>query len=163
MLFFLKVLLAALAAALLQTTLIPRLALFGAVPDLFLLLVLFVGLRRGGPERWKSAWAIGLGRDLISYGRVGFYCLIFLLAGLAMSRLREHVFTEHPFTQIAIVFFSGLAVGGARLAWEASSAGAHLDKAISGLMAFALYSAAVSPLVFGLLRWVRFSPAGGRA
>ncbi len=93
-----------------QVTLAPRVALWGARPDWMLALVVFVGLRVKGPHAIIAGWCLGLGTDVLSIERLGLMSLCYGLTAAIVQRFREWVFTWHPLTHFALTTGAGLFV-----------------------------------------------------
>lgn len=102
------------AALTLQAALAPQLALFGARPDLLLVVATFFALYARPRDAVLGAWIIGLLADLMSIERLGFFALSYLGIALLVSGLREYLFRYRGTTQFAVTFAVGLVL---RMVW----------------------------------------------
>jgi len=78
---YLRSALVALALLLLQTTFIPYLSIGGFLPDLFLIWVVYVAIRRGQMEATVAGFIVGLLQDAISMQFFGLSALTMTVAG----------------------------------------------------------------------------------
>ncbi len=74
-----------LALLLLQTTFVPIITVEGATPDLLLIWVVFVSLRRGQIEGTISGFLVGLAEDLTTTQFLGLAALSKTVAGFVMG------------------------------------------------------------------------------
>ena len=129
-----------------------------ARPDLVLTLGLFLALYLRPTEAFVLAWCLGLASDLVSVaGRVGLLALLFCLSLLPASHLRRAV----PRDRLLAQFLAALAtvfvvhwlwyVAARGLAGSSLALGRSAEEAVFD----ALYSAALAPYLFILLRWLR--------
>ncbi len=97
------ILLAGLAAVVLQTTWMHLLAIGGAAPDLvFLLVVFFVLQRRTSLGIW-AAFVLGLCQDVASGVPLGFNASILLAVAYLVGLLRAKLFKENTTAQVLIL------------------------------------------------------------
>lgn len=80
---YLRTSLVALLLLLLQTTVIPFLSLSGFLPDLLLIWVVFIAIRRGQVEAALSGFAVGCLQDLTTIQFFGLAALAKTIAGFA--------------------------------------------------------------------------------
>lgn len=85
------------AVALLADVLVcPNLAIGGIRPDAAVSVMMILWIRkRAESERLIGAWAVGLGRDLLSAGPPGLHALSFLLLAWAAEYVRRSWFVNH--------------------------------------------------------------------
>jgi len=70
---------------LLQTTFIPFISLSGFLPDIFILYLVYIAIRRGQIEATISGFAIGLLQDIITIKFLGLAALSKTIAGFAVG------------------------------------------------------------------------------
>lgn len=110
------IVLVGLLAAVAQTAVAPRLAVFDAAPDGLLVLTVFLALygRRG--EALVCGWTLGLLADFLSIERPGVLSAGYALAALAASAMRDAVYLRSAATHcvvtilIGVMLHAGLAV-----------------------------------------------------
>ena len=78
------------AAVLLQTTLLPFVAIRGVKPDLALIILVFVSIRKGAMTGQISGFAAGIMEDFLSLSPLGFHaffrtCVGFFFDGFLFS------------------------------------------------------------------------------
>ena len=123
------------AFVLLESSLFRGLRVFGAVPDISVVYVIFFGLFCGPRVGLEVGLAAGFFKDVMGVGVFGADTLLFGLVGLVCGALSEKVYRENVLTQVIAAFVAGLVVS--RF---------HFGSAA--------YSAAVSPFIFILLERV---------
>jgi len=132
-----------------QSAVVPHLALFGARPDLPLLLTVMVGLLGGPIAGMSVGFAAGLLQGALDATSPGGAAAVFTLAGYLAGALRARLFFETWLVPAAVVGVFTLAVQGARgLLWRpegwvwsallATLAGGALYNAVLAVPAFAL-------------------------
>lgn len=138
-------------AVALQTTVAPRLALVGAVPDWILVLVVFYALNAPTWHALPCGWAAGLLADLMSVERFGLLSLTYGCVAAGVGAVREWVFVRHPLTQFAVTLGAALAI---RVAWAVYCAAlGQPGEPVGRLMWTCVYTALWAPLIHGgLLR-----------
>jgi len=100
----------AVLGVLLQTTVSPRVAVFGVRPDWVLVLVVFFALHVRGREAIAAAWMLGLLADFQSIERFGLLSLVYALAAGSVYLIRDYLFRRHPLTHLVLTFVAGVAV-----------------------------------------------------
>jgi rod shape-determining protein MreD len=96
------------AACVLQTTLMPLIAVQHVRPDLLVFIAVFYALSARKSDALLACWIIGFAGDLCGlsfhdHSTVGLHALIFGFAALATVQLRELVFREHLLTYVFFV------------------------------------------------------------
>jgi rod shape-determining protein MreD len=86
--------LVALALLLLQTTFIPYLSIGGFLPDIFLIWVVYVAIRRGQMEATITGFAVGLLQDAVSMQFFGLSALTKTIAGFVAGYFFNENSTE---------------------------------------------------------------------
>jgi rod shape-determining protein MreD len=88
-------LLALLGVCLLQPTVVPRLAISGIQPDLFLILAFAVSLSTSTELATGAGFVVGLYQDTLSGAPLGLHAFTLSLVGFLVSRLRRQFRTAH--------------------------------------------------------------------
>ena len=98
-------------AVVLQTTLVPRMALGPAVPDVLLVVVVYVGLTAPPYPALLTGWGVGLAKDVTSGGPLGAWAALFLgVAGLVVV-LRGRFFLGRTVARALLVGLVAVGVG----------------------------------------------------
>jgi rod shape-determining protein MreD len=92
-------------AVLLQLTVLNRLMLWGAKPDLLLICVTFFGLFLGSAAGLESGFVAGAMTDLFVIDYFGMNMVIYSCVGLAAGALKNSFIKESKRTQTLLVFF----------------------------------------------------------
>lgn len=119
---------------LLESTVLNRLSVYGASPQLLIIFVIFSGLFYGVSAGLGTGLAAGLLKDIMGIGIFGLNIVIFGTLGLVAGFLSDKVYRENILTQIVI-----------------SSAAAYLISGFS--IPCALYAALTAPFLFLFLRF----------
>ena len=140
-------------AAVVQTAIVPALAVDDIRPDLMICLVVFGSLRARWQDMLAANCVLGLLKDVYCAAPIGTFGLLFLLAGLLLSLAGRHVFSEHPLVQIAAAFVAALACDAAaagllKVLHDLPTAAPLLERALWG----AVYTALAAPIVAWLMR-----------
>jgi rod shape-determining protein MreD len=85
----------ALGLLLLQTTFIPFLSVGGFLPDLFIIWVVYVAIRRGQLEAMIAGFAVGLLQDVVTTQFFGLAALSKTVCGFAAGYFYNENNTEH--------------------------------------------------------------------
>lgn len=142
--------------ALLQTTLIPALPVFNAVPSLVLVVVVGYTMEYGSQRGLIWAFIAGLWLDLLSGMPIGTSAIALLLVVFVIGSLSASLFRGH----IAILALGGLLAGmlyglitvgilallGRQTQWPEVIVGVILPNAI--------YDAVLLPILYPLTRWL---------
>jgi len=147
-------------AALLQSTVLPALKVHRAVPDLLLLVALYVVVREPLRGRWRwnafwVGWAAGLLAGFYSAGSdltPGVMALVFGLLAMAMSKLGEELFLDSALAQVLVLGPACLAAHGVLAVVLVAVTGAPFGIALGHAFWTAFYSALVAPLIFAAMR-----------
>ena len=146
---------AALAAMLLQTTIFPSLPGLPVVPDLILVLAVYLGVAHQTIGGAAGAFLLGYFLDTFSGTLLGQNAFALSAVYLGVRFVARHLWFERGFPVMALTFFGGL-VHGLAVAAAAVLGGApgalwhHAMRA--GLVGAAL-AALVAPAVFAALAW----------
>jgi rod shape-determining protein MreD len=145
------------ACVALQSTILGKIAILGVRPDLALIVLVFVALRRGSMTAQVSGFAAGVVEDLVSASPVGFHMLLRTLIGFLYGIFSGNVFVDPllmPIVlSIAATIIKGLISGLVSLLFGLQG---------SGFMYFAGrlwieagYNALAAPFLFALLNLLR--------
>jgi len=141
----------------LQSTILGKIAILGVRPDLALIVLVFVALRRGSMTAQVSGFAAGVVEDLVSASPVGFHMLLRTLIGFLYGIFSGNVFVDPllmPIVlSIAATIIKGIIAGLVSLLFGLQG---------SGFMYFAGrlwieagYNALAAPFLFALLNLLR--------
>ena len=87
-----------------QTSVVPRLTVFGVYPDLMLVLVIHYTLHAKRIDGLFAGWLLGLLVDLTSVEDLGMVAVVYGLMALAVYSIRDLMFTGHPLTHFFLTF-----------------------------------------------------------
>jgi rod shape-determining protein MreD len=104
-------LLALVVCILLQTTILGKIAIRGVRPDLALLVLIFVSMRRGPMVGQVSGFASGFLEDLMNVSPLGFHSLMRTVIGYLYGLLSGNVFID-PFLMPIILAVVGTVLKG---------------------------------------------------
>jgi len=142
-------------ALLLQTTVLHTLTGDRVIPDLALILCVFLGLREHSVAGATGAFLLGYLLDSFSGSLVGLNAFAMTTVYTMVYLISRRLWMDNALSSIAMVFlgtvvkgFAILAALAAYLSVERLSLGA-----VQMLLAEALLAAAITPLVFGVIRW----------
>ena len=136
---------------LLQTSLVPRLEVEGAGPNLLLVFVVWRALGWPLESSYLPCWLAGLARDVFSGGgRLGASAALYLLLAMVIARVRRGLFVEHMVTQVLVVAGASLASEAVwRLVWF-HPPGLAWSEAAWQVLGGTLYTVLATPLLLGL-------------
>lgn len=145
------------ACVVLQSTILGKIAILGVRPDLALIVLMFVALRRGSMTAQIGGFAAGIVEDLVSASPVGFHMLLRTVIGFLYGIFSGNVFLDPLLMPIvltiAATILKGLISGFVSLLFGLQS---------SGFMYFAGrlwieagYNALAAPFLFALLNLLR--------
>jgi len=143
----------AIAALLLQTTVLPRMALGRPTPDLLLIMCVYLGLHQHTVGGAVGAFFLGYLQDAFSGPVVGLnafgMCLVFTTVYLTSRRL----WVDNAISKVVVVFLASLLKTLAILALVAlfMSAERLSDSVVRYLFAEAILAAILSPAIFAVL------------
>ena len=144
------------ALALVQSTLLPLIAILGVQPDLVLLAVMSWTLLRGLVEGLVWAFVGGLWLDLLSGGPFGLSSLVLVLVVFLLSLLEASLFREHIVLVMMIAIGIGLSHGVLYLLLL--RLGGYSVATLTALwrivLPASLYTSLLTPVVFPPLRWL---------
>lgn len=143
-----------LTAVLLQTTVFPRVKLFGVEPDLILVVVISLALLEGPTTGATAGFGGGLLKDLLLDAPTGITGFSHLLVGYAIGSIRPYVQSTSVFVPVSGIFLGSL-VGTAL--YEVIDAllgrtSASFDRVLKVIVLTAFYNALLVPFVYPLIR-----------
>jgi len=145
------------ACVVLQSTILGRIAIAGVRPDLALVVLVFVALRRGSLVGQVAGFASGIVEDLVSVSPVGFHMLLRTLIGWLYGIFTGNVFVDPLLMPIvltvAATLIKGIISGLVSLVFGLQSSG-FLYFA-GRLWIEAGYNALAAPFLFALLNLLR--------
>jgi rod shape-determining protein MreD len=158
-----------LSALLLQTVVVPGLAIAGYRPDLVVVTVLAFALADGAGTGARYGFAAGLAVDLLSGGAqpVGVSALVLLVTGYTVGAIRPYLAGTALVGEIAVAVVASAAVilayGVLALLLEATTAG--LAETVRTAVIVGLYNGVFAPLLFRPLQGLsrRVSPSATAA
>ena len=95
----------------LQSALIPRIELFGARPDLILVVTVFFAMHAGRRHAVLVAWLLGMTADLMTIERFGLLALSYALIAMTVASVRDFLFRYNAFSQIVVTAAASLLIG----------------------------------------------------
>ena len=140
---------------LLQTTVLGIVAVRGVTPDLLLILLVFLALRRGSMSGQIAGFAGGLLEDLVSLAPLGFHALVRTLVGFSSGMLHGLIRTSA--IAVPVLIFGASVVKGMASAFLGLAFDVHPDLHLleGRFWIEAAYSAVLAPFLFALLGRVR--------
>ena len=145
------------ACVVLQSTLLGHIAILGVRPDLALVVLVFVALRRGSMTAQVAGFASGLVEDLVSVSPVGFHMLLRTLIGFLYGLFSGNVFVDPLLMPIvltiAATILKGLVSGLVSLVFGLKSSG--FVYFAGRLWIEAGYNALAAPFLFALLNLLK--------
>jgi rod shape-determining protein MreD len=94
-----------------QTVAAPSFEIYHVKPDLFLISVILVAMRRGGGSALAWALAAGAVQDALSGGIIGFNLFSKPVTGFVVGLMRDKLDFANPNTQTVVTLFASLAEG----------------------------------------------------
>jgi rod shape-determining protein MreD len=98
-------------AALVQTTWVDAISIYGAHPELVLLLVVYFAVADG--EEW-AMWTGAIGglfTDVAMSARLGHNMLCYVVLGFVLGRICRRLITDSPAVKVSLVFLGALFKG----------------------------------------------------
>ena len=141
------------AATVLQTSLLPHLAIAGFRADLLLLVTVAFAFRDGPLTGVYLGFVAGLVADLlVAEAPVGLHALVFATVGYGVGSVRPYLATESASAPLALALTTGLvATGGyALLAGAFGSTRYTPVFVVRTAIVVALYDTLLAPIVFGV-------------
>ena len=124
------------ACTLLQTTLLRRVTVRGASPDLALIFLVFFANNLGSMKAQTAGFLGGVVEDVLSLSPLGFHALIKTIIGFLFGKTKGKIFVDPIIIPIVLVLV------------------ATLLKALLGVLCIALFRISVLDGVFNLKLWI---------
>ncbi|OHD73987.1 MAG: rod shape-determining protein MreD [Spirochaetes bacterium RBG_13_68_11] len=141
----------------LQSTILGRIAILGVRPDLALIVLVFVALRRGSMTAQVAGFASGIVEDLVSASPVGFHMLLRTLIGFLYGLFSGNVFVDPLLMPIVLTIVAtilkGLISGIVSLVFGLKASGFLYFT--GRLWIEAGYNALTAPFLFALLNLLK--------
>jgi rod shape-determining protein MreD len=143
----------------LELTLLETYALRGARAEALLSLVCFAALfARDTQQGLSASWLVGLIKDIGSSGPLGLHAFLFLGAGWVVLQVRQVLFRESPFTQLAVAFVASVWVNlAAALFVTITTGGIPFGVIAVKIILSALLTAALTPPLLFLFTHVKWT------
>ena len=149
---WIRIIIVAILVALIETTLLPIVAVDGVRPDLAFIYVFFLALNCAPDEGFIAFWVVGLMKDMFSAGPMGAYALLYAGCGYEVSRLTRKLFRDNPLIQIAVALPAVVAINATYLA---GTIFAYPDLPIASVAKSAficvLYTTALTPFLLPVM------------
>jgi len=145
------------ACILLQSTLLGKIAIRGVKPDLAMIVLVFVSLRRGSMVGQVSGFASGFLEDLMNVSPLGFHSLLKTVIGYLYGVFSGNVFVD-PFLMpmvlaVAATILKGVLAGIVSAVFGISSSG--FITFTGRLWIEVAYNGVLAPFLFALLNLFR--------
>ena len=142
---------------LLQTNVLRIIAIGGAVPDLALIVLVYLANRNGSMAGQLSGFIAGIVQDLVSLAPLGFHAFVRTLTGYLFGLTRGNIFVD-PILVPVLIVLAATVLKGILTALIAAVFG--VVSAFSGLFSTTflieiLYNSVLAPFIFGLLSLIR--------
>jgi rod shape-determining protein MreD len=145
------------ACVVLQSTILGRVAILSVRPDLALIVLVFVALRRGSMTAQVAGFVSGIVEDLVSASPVGFHMLLRTLIGFLYGLFSGNVFVDPLLMPIVLTVVAtvlkGLISGIVSLVFGLKASGFLYFT--GRLWIEAGYNALVAPFLFALLNLLK--------
>ena len=152
---FVALAVAAVAAMLLQTTVFTALPGLPVIPDLILVLAVYLGIRRQTVVGAVASFVLGYFLDTFSGTLLGLNAFGLTAAYLAVQWVARHLWLERGLPVIAVVFFGGIVrvLAGTLVATLVAGRVPLWHHVLAHGLAGAIAAAVVAPLVFAAVSW----------
>jgi rod shape-determining protein MreD len=144
----------ALVAALLQSTIFSRLAIYRTVPDLVLGIIVYSAYVNGAMTGQLAGFFAGLLVDFLSAAPLGLHAFIFTLAGALVGAMKGTFFLDPFFLPMALCAGVTALKAALYLGLHILMAGAVPSYTLSGPVFWLelLFNTLLAPFLFGLLK-----------
>jgi rod shape-determining protein MreD len=136
----------------LQIGLAEYLRVGAARPDLVLLAVIFIAIHAPREAALLGCFGLGIISDLVSLNPLGVYAIGYSIVGMFVISTQELVYKAHPATHFTLGFAGALLCGSVVVihGWIRGP-----RASVTEMLASALYTALLAPVVLGLLNLTR--------
>jgi rod shape-determining protein MreD len=146
-----------LCISIVQSTVIQRITIGSATPDLYFSLVVFYSFITDIKRNTLVNWITGLSKDLLSAGNLGINSIFFVAIGLLIWSVRGLLFRGHIITQVLVTFVFSIMYNALYAAYIiVSFHSLHFLTAAWNIFICSLYTAMIVPVLFWIFS--RFQP-----
>jgi rod shape-determining protein MreD len=129
----------------------------GAEPNFVLLLVVFLAINGARDQTLLGAFLLGFMQDLLTLQPLGTWAFSYSLVALFVLSTQEIVYPEHPLTHFSLALSGGIICGVVLTLqhWVYPALHGGVRPAGAGVLGYfssALYSAALAPILIGILQ-----------
>ncbi len=130
-----------------------------AVPNLVLLVVIFLAVNGGREAVLLGSFLLGLMQDLLTLHPMGTWAVTYSLVAMFVLSTQEIVYREHPLTHFSLALTGGILCGvvltihGWVYPLLHGKSGVHTGSV--GYFTSAIYTALLAPIVLGILQRMR--------
>jgi rod shape-determining protein MreD len=162
----------AVAGLILQSSVAPRIDIWGVRPDWLLVVVVVFAMHAHAADAAVGAWLIGATADLMTIERLGLLSLSYLVAAMIVSSVRDYLFRRRAITQFFVTMLICFTIRSGWVFYRVilyDSAESFVRLVVVDSLIASLYTAMWAPLLhcavlskpgwFGLLRQ-RYTHAG---
>lgn len=147
-----------LCVSLFQSTMIYRINIGPAVPDLYLPIVVFYSLLLDTRRNTITSWLTGISKDLLSDGPLGINAIFFVAIGFLIWSVRGILYRGHLITQILITFIFSIIYNIFYVLYvENSFHSLELISTLRQIFLCSLYTALIVPILLWIMS--KFQPA----
>ncbi len=90
----------------LQSTLLQKISVFGVVPDIALIVIVFISYSSDPMNGQMTGFLAGLAQDFISSGPLGFNALIKAVTGFIYGKIHGKLFLDHILLPVIFIVIS---------------------------------------------------------
>ncbi|WP_455381486.1 rod shape-determining protein MreD [Salinispira pacifica] len=142
---------------LLQTNILRVIAIGGAVPDVALIVLVFLANRNGSMPAQVSGFVAGIVQDLVSLAPLGFHAVVRTVTGYLFGLTRGNIFVD-PILVPVLMVLAATVLKGLMTALIAAVFG--LVSVFHGLFSTTflielLYNSVLAPFLFGILGLIK--------
>ncbi len=138
----------------LQSALMPRVLLFGARPDLVLVVTVFFGMHAKWRDALLAAWVFGVLADLMTIERFGLLSVSYAMAAVLVASVRDFLFRYNAFSQFALTAATASFVGLGWLVYQRimfDPSSSLVADAVVALILAPVYTGVLAPPVHAVL------------
>ena len=145
------------ALVLLQTNLLRVISIGGAVPDVALIVLVFLANRNGSMPAQVSGFVAGIVQDFVSLAPLGFHALVRTVTGYLFGLSRGNIFIDPILMPVIVILIAtllkGVLSGLLGLIFGISSLFPGLFS--TKFLVEILYNSFLAPFIFGILGMIR--------
>ena len=141
--------------ALVQTSWPDSLKLQEVIPDLCLILVVYVAIMEGEVRAMFTALLAGVYQDMASSEVLGHHVLCLVIVAYVTGKLSHRIITEHPAMKIGLVFLAGVVHGlfFMLVRYVQDPINGLIQPILSSTIPTAFFTALLTPFLFFFLSW----------